>query len=107
MKPAIPSLADVPPRDPIAWREHEDAIHRFTMEVLQTLGRAGVARSYPINAYTLRLVAIARARLWARGCALRVQTNVDSNRLYVRADFSTARAFRAWRSLRARKAVAA
>lgn len=87
----------IPAAHPISWRLHQGDLNAFVVEVLGTLGKEGTAVWYPLTAYTLRMVQAARWRLWRQGgCAIRCRTDVEHDRIYVRADFSTARAFTAW-----------
>ena len=97
-KPAGHLSTEIPGANPIQWGKlNEGDLAAFVLEVLGTLGKDGTAVWYPLTAYTLRMVQAARWRLWRQGgCGLRVRTDVENDRLYVRTDFSSARAFNAW-----------
>lgn len=105
-KPLGRFAADTPAISRVNWKVNSGDLDKFVLEVLGTLGKPGASVWYPITAYTLRMVAAARWRLWRQGtCALRCQTDLDTDRIYVKAAWDTASRFNAWTKEAARRGM--
>ena len=102
-KPIGHFSADTPEQERINWKVNSGDLDKFVLEVLGTLGKPGAAIWYPLTVYTQRMIQAARFRLWTeRTCAIRVQSDLRTDRVYVKAVWDVASGFNAWNKEAAR-----